>query len=307
MKLNLVSSLRGRYALVTLLLSVSLLAGSFFGQSNLSKNRDIISSNIETRNQLLQRSRYIRTTVWEARESLSLYLLMPEQQQYPDYVHLAIQQAIEHTEQFKQHRWIKEQNKIEAIEQLRISLLSFDDAVTELIKARSNPDIQYPAMAIGRNKMQRYNDEVVNAVNLALDETISESQNVITTNYKKFDSIKSLWTQMISLFRIYLANSIGSYDISSIPLQEKGIKTIYNEIKFNINYLEKIDARNELGFESSDALHTIDTAVNKWYIGFREILKIHKSVLYPPKRYCDRGRIIGIKTESPQLHLADLQ
>ena len=277
MKPEFANSLRGRYALVTLFLSVSLLAGSFFGQSNLTKNRDIISSNIATRNQLLQSSRHIRTTVWEARESLSLYLLMPEQQHYPDHVHLAIEQAIEHTEQLKQHAWIKNKNKTDAIDQLRTALVTFDVAVTELIQARSNPDIQYPAMAIGRKKLQHYNDEVVNAVNLALDETISESQNVITTNYKKFDNIKSLWTQMISVFRIYLANSIGSYDIASIPLQEKAIQTIFDEIQTNINYLKKVDANDGLGFESSDALLTINTAIHMWNKGFQEILKIHKT------------------------------
>ena len=84
MKLKLINSLRGRYAIVTLLLSIFLLTGSIVGQSNLTKNRDIITGNIATRNQLLQRSRYIRTTVREARESLSLYLLMPNQAQYPE-------------------------------------------------------------------------------------------------------------------------------------------------------------------------------------------------------------------------------
>lgn len=277
MKLKLINSLRGRYALVTLLLSVSLLTGSIVGQSNLTKNRDIITSNIATRNQLLQRSRHIRTTVWEARESLSLYLLMPNQQHYPDYVHLAVEQAIEHTEQLKRHTWIKQQKKEKSIEKLRLALLAFDDAVTQLIKIRSNPDKQYPSMTIARNTMQIYNTEIVNALNVALTEIIEESQNKLTPNYKKFTKIQLLWGQMISLFRIYLANSIGSYDVNSIPLQERAIQTIYDEIKLNIDSLKKISKDGALGFESSDALIAIDNAFKKWHIGFQKILKVHKS------------------------------
>lgn len=276
MKFKVFKSLRGRYALATLILSVSLLTGSVVVQYNLTSNRDIVSTNIATRNQLLQRSRYIRTTVWEARESLALYLLMPNKQQYPDYVHLAIEQAIEHTERLKRHEWVKK-HKQQDIEKLRLSLFAFDDAIGQLISIRSNPDKQFPSMTIARNKMQRYNDEIIAALNIALSEIISDSNNVQTPVYKKFDRVRTLWAQMISVFRIYLANSIGSYDVKSIPVQEKTIQTLYDEILLNIKTLKKSAANNQLGFESSDALMTIETAVKKWRIGFKEILSVHRS------------------------------
>ena len=277
MKLKLINSLRGRYAIVTLLLSILLLTGSFVGQFNLTKNRDAISGNIATRNQLLQRSRYIRTTVREASESLSLYLLMPNQAQYPEYIHLAVKQAVEHTEQLKQHIWIQQQNKEGSIEQLRLALLAFDDNVSQLLNVRNDPDKQFPSMAVARTKMQTYNSEIINALNIALSEIITESGDVLTADFKRFDKIKSLWTQMISLFRIYLANSIGSYDVDSIPLQEQAILTIFKEIELEIKTLKKIDSNNGLGFETSDAVLVIDKALTHWSRGFQDILKIHKS------------------------------
>lgn len=277
MKFKIINSLRGRYALVTLLLSVSLLTGSIVGQSNLTTNRDIIATNIATRNQLLQRSRHIRTTVWEARESLALYLLMPNEQQYPDYVHLAIGQAVSHTEHLQQHPWIKEKNKEDAIEQLRTSLLTFDEAVSELIKIRADADRQYPSMAVARTDMQNYNDGIVNALNIALAEIASEANNIITPTYKRFAQTQSLWSQMISLFRIYLANSIGSYDVSSLPAQEQALKTLYNEIRANIKTLNKLASADKLGFETTDALQFIDQSTLKWNTGFQKILKIHNS------------------------------
>jgi diguanylate cyclase (GGDEF)-like protein len=277
MKFKILNSLRGRYALVTFILSVSLLTGSVVVQSNLISNRDIISSNIANRKQLLQRSRYIRTTIWEARESLALYLLMPSKQQYPEHVHLSIEQAIEHTEQLKQHEWIRKENKLESIEQLRLSLATFDKAVSQLINIRSNPDKQFPSMTIARNNLQNYNNEMVSALSIALSEIITDSHNVLTPEYKKFDRIQTLWTQMISLFRIYLANSIGSYDVTTLPLQEKAIQTFYDDILANINSLKKAAVANKLGFESSDALKTIETAVKKWGVGYRQILNVHRS------------------------------
>lgn len=277
MKLGIFNSLRGRYALVTLLLSVSLLTGSFFVQSNLTSNRNIISSNIATRNQLQQRSRYIRTTIWEARESLALYLLLPNKQKYQAHVHQAITQAIAHTSALLQHEWIRQQGKVRTIEQLQSALVSFNKAVDELIKIRSNPDKQYPAMAIARNSMQVHNEEIINALNISLNEITTSSHNVLTSRYKEFDRIYKLWTQMTSLFRIYLANSIGSYDIKSIPLQENAIQTIYSEIQLIINKLKNMADKGRLGFETTDALTSIDTALKHWGSAYQEILKIHRS------------------------------
>jgi diguanylate cyclase (GGDEF)-like protein len=277
MKLNLLNSLRGRYALVTLVLSISLLTGSLLAQYNLTQSRDAVTGNIANRNQLLQHSRHIRTTIWEARESLALFLLMPNEQQYPEYVHLTIEQAIKFTEKLKKHPWIKEKNKTPLINQLRDALAKYDQAVNELIRVRGDPDKQYPSMAIARNEVQIHNSDLINALGIALKEIIEESHDVITPNYKKFMQIQHLWMQMISVFRIYLANSIGSYDVKSIPLQQQTITILYDEITAHINELKNMADAGKLGFESTDAVYSIDKSLITWRMGYEKILNVHKS------------------------------
>ena len=103
MELKYLNSLRGRYAVVTLLLSAFLLTGSFIAQYNLTKSRDTAASNINTRNELLRNSRHIRTTIRKHYESLVLFLLMPSKQKSPKYMHETIEQTAIYTKQLLEH------------------------------------------------------------------------------------------------------------------------------------------------------------------------------------------------------------
>lgn len=273
MKWKLINSLRGRYALVTLLLSVLLLTGSFLAQRNLTQSRDTATANITTRNQLLQYSRHIRTTIREHHESLVLFLLMPNQQHSTEYLNLTLEQALKFTNRLLAHPWISENNKVTTIKQLQQSLYEYDVSVHNLIKIRRDPDRQYPSMAIARNSMQTVNDQMNNALNIALTEVSDDSNQTITPVYSQFMQIRHHWTQMVSLFRIYMANSIGNYDSNSIPIQEKAIVTLYDSMQKNINNLEKLT----LGFQSEDALTTINTLTHTWIDKFKAVTAIHGS------------------------------
>ena len=273
MKLKYLNSLRGRYALVTLILSAFLLAGSFFAQNNLAKSRDTATVNISTRNNLLRYSRNIRTTIRKHYESLVLFLLMPDQQHSPEYLYQTLEQTTTYTKYLLHFPWVVENNKTIVIKQLRESLSDYDTAVHGLIKIRKNPDKQFPAMAIARNTMQTYNEQINNAMNIALIETLEDSNQVTSLTYKLFLQIRHDWTQMISLFRIYLANSIGNYDIASIPAQEKSLFTLHTSIQENIVNLQQ----HNLGFQSNDALITIEDMTHKWLDSLKNIITIHRS------------------------------
>jgi len=272
-----INSLRGRYALVTILLSALLLTGGFFAQYNLTQGRDTATENITNRNQLLQYSRHIRTAIREYNGSLVLFLLMPYEQNSTEYLSLTLEQALKYTNRLLQYPWVTENNKTATVKQLQQALYDYDAAVYVLIKIRKDPDRQYPSMSLARNTMQVHNDRVNTALNIALTETSDESNQEITPVYNQFMPIRYRWTQMVSMFRIYLVNSIGSYDIESIPLQEKAILTLHDSIQENIRSLNDLIQQNKLGFQSEDALVTIHNAFNIWLENFKKVVSIHNS------------------------------
>ncbi|MGD8526448.1 MAG: EAL domain-containing protein [Thioalkalispiraceae bacterium] len=271
------NSLRGRYALVTLFLSALLLAGSFFAQYNLTQSRDTATVNITTRNQLLQYSRHIRTTIREHHESLVLFLLMPNGQHSTEYLRLALEQAIKYTERLAQHPWVEKHNKSDELKQLQQELHNYDQAVHELIKIRKDPDQQYPSMAIARNSMQGISNTVNNALSIALRETVDESNNTLTPVYHHFMQLRHHWLQMIAMFRIYLANNIGSYDLESIPLQEKAIRTLHQTMRENLDALARLSQQDKLGFQAEDSLNILQQAHKTWLGYYMQIINLHRS------------------------------
>ena len=88
------------------------------------------------------------------------------------------------------------------------------------------------------------------AITIAYNEVHEDDlQNEDPEVYENIERTRHLWNQVLSIFRLYLANRVGSFDESSLPVQEKSIETMYGELRDKLDRLSAMDRDERLGFE----------------------------------------------------------
>jgi diguanylate cyclase (GGDEF)-like protein len=272
------NSLRGRYIVVAGLVTSVVLASAFLGYTQLEKARQITDNNIAARNQLLERSRLVRQAVWTMRESLAAFMLNPDIVEQRNAILRALTDARQQTDTLLEHQWIKQQHHQDNIRLLKKSLAELETAVTELIETRVDITLQYPAIALARAEMLPNHSIFYTAADLAIREILEEPVTFRNQQaYHLFVDARHIWTQMISNFRMYLANRLGSFDESVLPVQEKDVKTQFQGLQRILNQLQTLDAQEQLDFQGSVSLADLNSAANKWFSTFQEIKRIHNS------------------------------
>jgi len=273
-----INSLRGRYAVVAGLVAIALLISALLGHQQLEAARQETSNSIAARNQLLERSRLIRDAVWMTRESLAAFLLDPDLTEQRDGIQRFLNDAHQHVELLYNHGWVKDHHYQANIQRLNHTLVDLEQAITELIVARLDITRQYPALALARTHLQPDNYRFFTYASLA----ITESQENTATNTDKkiqenFVQIRHVWTQIISNFRLYLANRLSFYDESVLLIQEKNIAMQYQEIQRRLSQLQTFSDNNHLAFQGETSLEELKLASSSWFTAFAEIKKIHQT------------------------------
>ena len=272
------NSLRSRYAAVAFALTLAVLVGSYLGHRNVSQARRHTTANIETRNQLLQFSRHIRDGVWQAREALAAFLLEPDRREYRLAVHRAIANAQSYTEILEKHPWIAAHRQRQTVAQLDLALHQLDSGSQKLIATRMVADKQYPALAFANGSMLPKHREFYTAASLAMDELMSSPPTPRQLQaYQMLVQARHMWDEMISTFRMYLANQLGSFNEAALPRQEQDIATQYQELLRLLDRLKALDHDGALGLQTSESLHEMHTAAEGWFQDLGQVERIHHS------------------------------
>ena len=270
------NSLRSRYLFGSILLGVLVLNGAFITHNYVSDARQLSIANLEIRNQLLEHSRLARDAVWKSRESLEAFLLEPNDTTYRANVYASISEARTHTKNLSEQPWIYAGEQKNIIAELNNTLLKLEKNADELIETRLDSSKQYPALASAREYMLPNHRVFYTAASLAIDELSEVDEDISNTEaYETFIQARHLWTQMISNFRMYLANRMGSFDQKILPVQEKDTDLLYFELRRQIHKLELMNNTGDLGFQSSESLEDLKASADDWYVGFQEIKRIN--------------------------------
>jgi diguanylate cyclase (GGDEF)-like protein len=260
------------------LLSVLVIIVSFFGYRNVSLTTQESTANIETRRQLLDQLHQIRISIFDAYKSLDAFLLDPNREGVRQEVHDALQRAIDLSQTLTHFQWTVNHNLDGTISNLIESLKLLDNNVDELIEIRIDPTRQYPSLALGNDLMQPNRNNLNNALALVLDDPSTKDKLIKQPKiYNTFISLRHLWSQTLSNFRMYLANRVGSFNEDSLPIQEKAIETMYQELETYFAQLREYDDAGELSFEVSAALEDIQRSAEGWYKGYLAVKEVHNS------------------------------
>jgi len=278
MKYKYFNSLQARYTFFALILGILLLTTAFFGYFNVSSSQQQTTHNLTNRTKLLESSRLIRINILDAYKSLDLFLLNPERTEYKDWVNEALDNAIKSSSALQQHQWIEEQQLSLPITQLESSIYTLKQEIANLFSIRTDPTLQYPSMKVGNTIMQPSRNSVINSFALVMNE-LTEENTAQEDNevYQALLQANNLWSQMLSNFRLYIANRVGSFNEKALPQQEHSIDTLYQELKKQLSVLSQLQQDDRLGIQSDSAVDEIKRQVENWYIGFVKVKQIHHS------------------------------
>ena len=272
-----IPSLRRRYqqfalGLIALLLLISL--WSYLGLRDIQREAN---TNLHARFELLLATQSINSELLEAYRALDIFLLDPERQAVREGIYQAVERARVRSQSMLEHDWIKRYKLVARIQTLQGFLDTLRGHLDEIIAVRQDTLQQYPSMAIGNQTMNPARDQIDNAFIVAFNEMNTEG--VLRRQpqlYVQFNTLRRLWMQMLSNFRLYLANRVGSFNEEALPVQERSIETLYAQIQEELARLAAHDAAGRMGFQTSIALEEISAGLTAWYRGFEQARAIHR-------------------------------
>lgn len=271
-------SLRVRYAGLAILFALIILASASFAYQTLKTARHSTTDSIESRHQLQLRTRHIRDAIWRAHESLQMFLFNPQKDLYQEQIHASIGQAINGASLLLERDQEITVLAREGVRKLKAQLFELDKLVSHLIKIRTSAIEQYPSLAYARGTMLGHNSDFVTAASLAMEESLSESNQVYPSEiYHLLTKVRHFWTQIISNFRMYLANRLGTFDDNVFESQINDIETQYIVLSDLLGKLQDYDEKGQLDLQASSSLQTMLETSRSWYADYLSVKKINQS------------------------------
>ncbi len=270
------TSLRRQYALLSTILIAAILVAMVVANGYVNRLRHATTDNISQRKTLLSHSREIRDAAWQARQLLSSFLLDPYRGEYRSPIRAELQRARNHVRAMTETIALTLPDYLPVVNQVETTFSTLDQSLEKIIDTRLNALTQYPSMALAQEIMQPLNRDFFTAVSLALEDVdSSDTRRAKSDVYVTLLRARHLWTQMISNFRIYLANRMGSFREDTLQTQEHDVKAMYDQLKVDLNSLIRLSGTGKLGFQTEDSLATMKVASERWMDAFGSVLMLH--------------------------------
>ena len=269
-----IGSLRQRYltlALIMGLVALGLLSGSqyYISQVGLQSAGDLALRDDVT----LQLQR-IKSTLYRAESAMEIYMLSPNAASRNAF-HTHLLETIRFVRDLEKNIWVK-QNKLGAeVATLLPELETLKTHATELTELRLNADAMYPAMQFANGTMLEANKQIKVAIDLA----IKESRQAVFVNDGKVLSLlvdmRNAWNRLISAYRLYLINRLGSLFEDALKTQASDVDFRYNHFLKLLGQLEKLVGKNLAALETSLSTETIRENAPVWYNDYQKVVKIN--------------------------------
>ncbi len=281
MKSGVLNSLRGRYALVAVIVAVVVVCVAYLNYTKLNDAREQTSENTNARNQILEHSRLVRDAVWNTRESLAAFLLSPNDSTQQQNIYNFLDDAKKHTNSLLNQPWIIQQNKQASVQILKDTLDKLNFSINELVQTRLDMSSQYPALALARDSMLPQHKVFYTSAAFAIEEFHEEPPTKLSLlSHQHFVQARHIWTQMISNFRMYLANRLGSFAEQVLGNQEQDVMTQYEDLEKTLNKLQQMDDKDQLDIQGSVSLEELIVSSHLWHDTFKNVKRIHSTDIW---------------------------
>ncbi|WP_455209921.1 putative bifunctional diguanylate cyclase/phosphodiesterase [Kaarinaea lacus] len=278
MKFQFLNSLRGRFTVFAIIMAILVIVVAIAGHWNASFISAESAANLGSRHQLQQYGHNIRISLFDGYKNLHAFLLDPTRGEFKDKTHSAIQTTIRYSEELKDNPWIKAHNRQDIVANLHANLRELNQDFDELIQTRIEPTMQYPSLALANRTLRPSRININNALAVMLNEMKEDgTANRDAEVYRAVLETRHLWSQMLSNFRLYLANRVGSFNESVLPVQEAAVDTMHVQLTEQLGKLKAFIEQERLGFQSSVAFEDLQSNLDNWHNGFTRVKEIHHS------------------------------
>lgn len=271
-------SLRKRAIFFSAAISLLIVAISISGYLNFKELHNESSEHLIKRDELLVHLSLIRNELFDSYKNLNSFLLEPQNKQHKNNIVISLDETIRLSNGLNNNSWVIKYKRKNIATELNKNLHSLKEEVTQLINVRLNINNQYPSLAVAAYVMQPNSDIITGSFALAMAEMDAENTQLKKPEiFRELIKARHLWTQMLSISRIYLANRVGSFSVDLLKSQERSIENMFVELRFNLLKLNKRGDADELGFETTTAIENIIESLTIWFEGFKKIKVIHNS------------------------------
>ncbi|MDH5326117.1 MAG: EAL domain-containing protein [Gammaproteobacteria bacterium] len=257
-------------------MGVLVVAVALVGHQNVRRISQDTETNFIHRSELSYSINGIRSDLFESYKAMDAFLFDATRKEYITQAFLWLDKALERSTALEQHVWFVVRGQTNVMQQVSHGLHSLRLDMDHLFQTRMDAAVQFPALGVGRSTLGPSQQHFSTALTLAMNE-IKESgyNNRNSVAYRGFVETRYLWHQVISVFRLYLANRLGSYNEEGLKQQEHAIETLYSQLEQSIQHLNALDKKGRLGFQASEALKTMRDKMQQWHQGFQQVKTIH--------------------------------
>ena len=271
------TSLCQHYFRISFLLSLFIIVSAFVTDGMLQDTSKETASNIQVRNDMLLNSRKVRNAVWNIKKSLDVFLREPYVTRNESDLVSAVSNASGLVNQAADKKLYSDELQKNIFSVVHQNLLQLEVSISELINLRKDFDRQFPGFALANNGMFPSQQSVLSAVNFALEELREENNPELSEAYSAFHELRYQWQAMVSNYRMFVANRMGSFRKEVLDRQNDATYAYHDRIQKKISLLIELANQDRIGFQGQASLSEIISSTAKWMTTFEEINKFHKS------------------------------
>jgi len=242
-----------------------------------SVERDTVG-HLHIQNELRKTVRVIRVSLLESHVNIDAYLISPDHTEYKRLAIYEISSALLLMDEMKGrfHELLPQHSG--SVHELSSLLSRLKHRTEDLFLVREDHFRQFPSLAVGNQIMRPNRDAFDNAILVMLNEIDEEGFDA--RDRALFDQViqvRHAWVRVLSDFRLYLANRMGTFDENALTVQEQAISTLYGELQRELNKLAVFDSKGKIGFQGSVAVEELFKSSEQWFAGYQQVKIIHHS------------------------------
>ena len=264
-------SLRQRYLGVALVLVVVVVASAIATERYVSATARASAFNIDSRNQIQQRSRSLRNAVWGAEYALQSFVLMPDEG-YREIVGANLRNASADLAALGAQNWILANDLQSTLQRIEARLRRLDAAARELMDVRADINRLFPSAVLMDNVLSPANARFQTAVQVVLAEIEAEGEATQPRVYQLFQDTARAWSQMIAAFRLYVVRRAGLYSDTTRGLEDAGhdVALLLEMTEQQLQRLTALERSQGLDLQASETLQQLKDATAVWKRGLAE-------------------------------------
>lgn len=292
-----ITSLQTQYTVSAFILGIIVIAAAAITYHELTRTSEQLSRQTQYIASLFRITGETKEQINHTIKAINIYMLEPEHSNQKELVKQKLDFARSNILKLSDSPVILKLDLKKNIKQLSARINQLQTESQQLFHIRINANKQYPAMAVSESRLLPTRNQISTIFNVTLEE-LKETQNLeITPQFNLIIKARYAWLRIISEFRFYMTNRMGTLNEQILLDQENLIDSSIAVIKDYVNTLLSPEFFDYFGFEGQALLETLPGLINKWESGFQEVKRINHSGHWRIDTEIMRASIIPLSDE----------